>query len=268
MLLHRRQPEGAHLSQLELILNLSAKRDTEIDQRSMGEPEIHCTDRDSPVLIAASTKNHPNLLPLKLRHKANVKHDQGGPELRRVLMHGGGDEAMDEVDVDSHHSHPNHYPHHHHLNPHHLEQHNPRFDPYVHHQHLHLRRSPTEEDRQQQLQHHHPQHKTCPEDDGRLVKTEDYDEEEDEDEELQHQQRIIESGNARRVHCCIEVEKLSNDDEEEKRYRAEVDAARASMSPKPNNNILKSQLARLENEMATIKNLMYMNTNQATAAAQ
>lgn len=269
MLLHRRQPEGAHLSQLELILNLSAKRDTEIDQRSMGEPEIHCTDRDSPVLIDASTKNHPNLLPLKLRHKANVKHDQGGPELRRVLMHGGGDEAMDEVDVDSHHSHPNHYPHHHHLNPHHLEQHNPRFDPYVHHQHLHLRRSPTEEDRQQQLQHHHPQHKTCPEDgDGRLVKTEDYDEEEDEDEELQHQQRIIESGNARRVHCCIEVEKLSNDDEEEKRYRAEVDAARASMSPKPNNNILKSQLARLENEMATIKNLMYMNTNQATAAAQ
>lgn len=267
MLLHRRQPEGAHLSQLELILNLSAKRDTEIDQRSMGEPEIHCTDRDSPVLIAASTKSHPNLLPLKLRHKANVKH---GPELRRVLMH-GGDEAMDEVDVDSHHSQLQHYPHHlNHMNPHHLEPHNPRFDPYLnphhHHHHLHLRHSPTEDERQQQQQLHHQQHKTCPED-GRLVKTEDYDDEE-EDEELQHQQRIIESGNARRVHCCIEVEKLSNDDEEEKRYRAEVNEARASMSPKPNNNILKSQLARLENEMATIKNLMYMNTNQATAAAQ
>lgn len=246
MLLHRRQPEGAHLSQLELILNLSAKRDTEVDQRS--EVDVPCTDRDSPVLMVA--KSHANLLPLKLRHKNNhlgsVKHDLGGPELRRVqLMH--GDDADDE-DVD--HIHPHHHHDHH---PHHMEQ---RFDghsAHLHH-HLHLRHSPIEE------------HKGYPED-SRLVKTEDYD---DDEEELQHRQRIIEGGNARRVHCHIEVEKLSSpnrstqDEEEDKRYRSLGRAA----SPKPNNSILKTQLARLENEMATIKNMMYMNTNQATAAAQ
>lgn len=257
MLLHRRQPEGTHLSQLELILNLSAKRDTEIDQRS--EADVHCTDRDSPVLVVA--KNHANLLPLKLRHKnsmAGVKPDQGGPDLRRVqMMHGddGGDE-----DTEPHHP---HNPHHNHHHMHGHMEHNPRFEApnshlHYHHHHLHLRHSPTEE--------HHKGYA----DDSRHVKTEDYDDDED---ELQHQQRIIESGNARRVHCLIEVEKLSSprsmqDEEEEKRYRSNVEINSRAESPKPNNNILKTQLARLENEMATIKNMMYMNTNQATAAAQ
>lgn len=263
MLLHRRQPEGAHLSQLELILNLSAKRDTEHDQRSVGEGEVHCTDRDSPVLVVAASaaKNHANLLPLKLRHKNSVKQEQGGPDLRRVqLIH--SDDAVDE-DGDNHHP----QAHHNHLHSHHME-HGGRFEGHGghlyhhhhHHNHLHLRHSPNEE------------HKGYGED-SRLVKTEDYDDDED---ELQHQQRIIEGGNARHVHCHIEVEKLSSprsvqDDEEEKqqqqqqRYRSNADR---SSSPKPNNSILKTQLARLENEMATIKNMMYMNTNQATAAAQ
>lgn len=257
MLLHRRQPEGTHLSQLELILNLSAKRDTEIDQRSIGEPDVHCTDRDSPVLVVA--KNHHNLLPLKLRHKNNNNlsvNEQGGPgELRRVqLMHNGnngGDEGADDEADHPHHMHPGHYLDHHH--------HNPRFETHPMH-HLHMRHSPT----------YDHQHKSYHPEDSRHVKTEDYDEDED---ELQHQQRIIEGGNARRVHCLIEVEKLSSprsvqDEEEEKRYRSTVEMNSRAASPKPNNSILKTQLARLENEMATIKNMMYMNTNQATAAAQ
>lgn len=255
MLLHRRQPEGAHLSQLELILNLSAKRDTEVDQRS--DADMLCTDRDSPVLMVA--KNHHNLLPLKLRHKnslSGVKHENGGPEVRRVQM---VDDGVDE-DGEPHHAPHLHHHHHHHLHPHHMEHHSARFEPHPvnvhHHHHPHLRFSP------------HIDPKGYPED-SRLVKTEDYD---DEDEELQHQRRIIEGGNARRVHCLIEVEKLPSprSEEEDKRYRSsvEVSSGGRSGSPKPNNSILKTQLARLENEMATIKNMMYMNTNQATAAAQ
>lgn len=225
---------SGHFSQLELILNLSAKREHEDDgehHHRDDEPEPSAVERESPVLVAA--KNHSNLLPLKLRHKNNFSGSGSGAK-HELVHHGGGIHLeqlrsrvvhhMDDDEVDSHHLHSHHHHHHHHENNY---------------------------------------------DDDEDVKSHVDDGIEDEEDErgVQHQ---------RRVHCCIEVEKLPSasgndeDDEDDNKPTQSTSSENGGGGggPKTNNIQLKTQLARLENEMATIKNMMYMNNNQATAAAQ